>query len=240
MAWPGSCAVDGATSTTGPRPGGGATRSPGGSHSSGPTSRSHGAHVARVLELRQRRDERERAREPGVDVRQRAEAQPRAAVVVLAPALLEAARDERVERAPGERAERGPRQPGAERIGREARRRPRVHVRDERRDRHAAQLRGERGAGVRMSETAISGAKSRTDGTVARAARTAAANGASGCSRVGNTWYSGAAANVIPAAVAGSSQRRHVCSATVWPRATSASPSASIGNAWPGSPNAPR
>ena len=86
----------------------------------------------------------------------------------------------------------------------------------------------------------MSGANASTDGTVSRAARTAASNGLSGRSRVGKTWYSGAAANVIPAASAGSCQRRQVCSATACPRATSASPSASIGNAWPGSPNAPR
>ena len=39
----------------------------------------------------------------------------------------------------------------------------------------------------------------------------------SGRSRVGNTWYSGAAANTIPAAVAGASSARHVCSSTVSP-----------------------
>ena len=91
-----------------------------------------------------------------------------------------------------------------------------------------------------MSATATSGANDSTDGTVARAACTAAWYGFSGRSRVGKTWYSGAAANSIPAARAASSQRRHVCSATACPRATSASPSASIGNACPGSPNAPR
>ena len=87
------------------------------------------------------------------------------------------------------------------------------------------------GAGVRMSDTATSGANERTTGRVSTAARTAAAYGCSGASTVGNTWYSGAAANVMPAASAGSCQRRHVCSATSWPRATSASPNASIGNA---------
>ena len=91
-----------------------------------------------------------------------------------------------------------------------------------------------------MSETARSGANASTDGTVSRAARAAASYGLSGRSRVGKTWYSGAAANVIPAATACSSQRRQVCSATSCPRATSAPPSASIGKAWPGSPNAPR
>ena len=82
-----------------------------------------------------------------------------------------------------------------------------------------------------MSDTATSGAKSRTTGRVSAAARTAAAYGFSGASEVGNTWYSGAAANTIPAASAGSRQRRHVCRATSCPRATSASPRASIGNA---------
>ena len=51
-----------------------------------------------------------------------------------------------------------------------------------------------------MSETARSGANASTDGTVSRAARAAASYGLSGRSRVGKTWYSGAAANVIPAA----------------------------------------
>ena len=39
-----SCAVEGATSTTGPSPGGGSTFSPGGSHISGPTTRTHAGH----------------------------------------------------------------------------------------------------------------------------------------------------------------------------------------------------
>ncbi len=37
-AWPGSCEVEGATSTTGLSPGSGATRSPGGSHGNGPVT----------------------------------------------------------------------------------------------------------------------------------------------------------------------------------------------------------
>jgi hypothetical protein len=82
-----------------------------------------------------------------------------------------------------------------------------------------------------MSDTTTSGAKPRTNGRVSRAARTAAAYGVSGASSVGNTWYSGAGENSIPAATASDSQRRHVSSATSCPRATSASPSASIGNA---------
>ena len=61
-----------------------------------------------------------------------------------------------------------------------------------------------------MSDTATSGANERTTGCVSAAARTAAAYGFSGRSRVGKTWYSGAAANVIPAASAGCCQRRHV------------------------------
>ena len=62
------------------------------------------------------------------------------------------------------------------------------------------------GAGVRMSETATSGANDRTNERVTRAATTAASYGFSGRSRVGKTWYSGAAENVIPAASAGSRQ----------------------------------
>ena len=46
----------------------------------------------------------------------------------------------------------------------------------------------------------MSGANAWTDGTVSRAAWTAAWYGFSGRSRVGKTWYSGAAANSIPAA----------------------------------------
>ena len=41
----GSCEVEVATSTTGPRPGGGETRGPPGSHSIGPTTRCHGCHA---------------------------------------------------------------------------------------------------------------------------------------------------------------------------------------------------
>ena len=57
---------------------------------------------------------------------------------------------------------------------------------------------------------------------------------------MGNTWYSGAAANSIPAASQSGCQRRHVWIATTCPRCTSRDPSASIGNACPGSPKAPR
>ena len=91
-----------------------------------------------------------------------------------------------------------------------------------------------------MSATATSGAKSCTNGRISWAARTAAAYGLSGFSRVGKTWYSGACVNVMPAASTGSRHLRQVSSATVWPRSTSALPSAIIGKAWPGSPKAPR
>ena len=91
-----------------------------------------------------------------------------------------------------------------------------------------------------MSATAMSGANPCTNGWISRAARTAAAYGFRGLSGVGNTWYSGAAVNVMPAASIGSRHFRHVSRATSWPRSTSALPSAIIGNAWPGSPKAPR
>ena len=91
-----------------------------------------------------------------------------------------------------------------------------------------------------MSATATSGAKSCTNGRISCAARTAAAYGLSGFSRVGKTWYSGACVNVMPAASTGSRHFRQVSIATVWPRSTSVPPSAIIGKAWPGSPKAPR
>src|SRR4051812_20099514 len=95
------------------------------------------------------------------------------------------------------------------------------------------------GASVRMSLTIASGRNSATGGRVSRTARTTASYGASGFSSVGKTWYSGAASNRIPSASTYGAHCRHVCSTTSCPRATSARPSAIIGNAWPGSPNAP-
>ena len=91
----GSCAVEGATSTTGPSPGGGSTRSPGGSHISGPTTRAHDGQsrgysscgsVATSVSARE---------STGVHVRQRRQPEPRAALVVLVAPLLEPARDQR-------------------------------------------------------------------------------------------------------------------------------------------------
>ena len=75
-----------------------------------------------------------------------------------------------------------------------------------------------------MSETATSGENERTNSPVVRAATTAASKGFSGRSRVGKTWYSGAAENTIPAASAGSRQRFQVSIPTSWPRATSSDP----------------
>ena len=86
----GSCAVDGATSTTGPvarRRRDPLTRRLPQQRPDDPEPR---LPAARVLELRQRADERERAREPRVDAGQRRQAQPRAAFVVLPPPPLEA------------------------------------------------------------------------------------------------------------------------------------------------------
>ena len=103
--------------------------------------------VARVLELGQRPDERERARHPGVHVRERRQAEPGAAVVVLLPPALEPPVDDAVEAPPQPRAGRGARPPRADRERREAGRRPGVDVRDERRHGHAGELRRERGRG---------------------------------------------------------------------------------------------
>src|SRR4029079_6092164 len=96
------------------------------------------------------------------------------------------------------------------------------------------------GARVRMSATIACGRVSATSGRVSYTARTTAWYGVSGRSSVGKTWYSGAAAKRMPSASTCSSHRRHVWSTTSWPRAASARPRAIIGNAWPGSPNAPR
>src|SRR5436309_2006344 len=90
-----------------------------------------------------------------------------------------------------------------------------------------------------MSATTASGRVSATSGRVSTAARTAAWYGFSGRARVGKTWYSGAAAKRMPAASTSSRQRLQVCNVTAWPRIASARPSAIIGKACPGSPNAP-
>ena len=60
-----------------------------------------GRPAARVLEVRQRAHQRERARQRGVAVGERAEPEPRARLVVLAPPELEPVRHGRVERPPG-------------------------------------------------------------------------------------------------------------------------------------------
>src|SRR3954454_6371787 len=95
------------------------------------------------------------------------------------------------------------------------------------------------GASVRTSFTIASGRSSATSGRVSPTARTTASYGASGFSSVGKTWYSGAGSKRMPSSSTCDAQRRHVCSTTSWPRATSARPSAIIGNACPGSPKAP-
>ena len=216
------------------------TRSPGGSHSSGPTTRSHAGQsrgYSSCGSVATSVSEREspvwthgsgpspsRARQSLYS--RRPCSRPRATSrSVCAP-----------QRPPGA----GARQPRADRVRREARRQVRMHVRDERRHRHALELGGQRGGGredVRHRDvrrrTSAPPAASRAPPAPRPRTASAAARG------VGNTWYSGAAANVIPAASAGSCQRRQVCSATSCPRATSASPRASIGNACPGSPKAP-
>src|SRR5690349_22638097 len=90
-----------------------------------------------------------------------------------------------------------------------------------------------------MSFTTTCGSSSRIRGRVSSAARAAAAYGFSGRSRVGNTWYSGAGANLIPSRSTSACHRLQVSSVTSWPRSTSFFPTAIAGNAWPGSPKAP-
>ena len=80
-------------------------------------------------------------------VRERPEPQPRAALVVLAPPLLEPARDQPVGLAPQRPPGAGARQPRPDRVRREARRQVRMHVWDERRHRHALELGGQRRRG---------------------------------------------------------------------------------------------
>ena len=172
-----SCAVEGATSTTGPSPGGGSTFSPGGSHISGPTTRAHDGHsrgysscgsVATSVS----------SRESIVCTYGRGGSPSRAPrLVELVAALLERGLDEaRVHARPEARAEPRARQPRADRVDREARR----HVRDRRAAPASPPARRPSpppatAAGVMMSATATSGAIRATISPVSRAALTAAA-----------------------------------------------------------------
>ena len=117
----GSCAVDGATSTSGSSPGGSSTSPNGRSHISGPVTRAHGGQPrARVLELGERRDDRELARDPAVQVVDRRQPDALARAVELVAALLDslAAPAGRAAATTARRAR--ARMPRADRVGREA------------------------------------------------------------------------------------------------------------------------
>ena len=113
----------------------------GGSHMSGPTTCTCAGQRARVLELREGGDERELAADAAVHVGERRQAEPRAGVVELDAAALEAPVDRPLglapERAPGG----GARQARAERVDREVGLAVRVDVGDERRAGPAARAR---------------------------------------------------------------------------------------------------
>ena len=195
----GSCAVDGATSTTGPSPGGGATCSPGGSHISGPTTRSHGSQRRGYsscgsvpISVSARESPLWRPGSGGSPSRARQSLYSRRPC--SSPFATTPSKRRHSQAPAGVRGSRAPSEyggkPGADHgctCG--------TSVATGTPHSSAASA----GAGVRMSETAMSGANASTDGTVARAAWTAAWYGLSGRSRVGKTWYSGAAANSIPA-----------------------------------------
>jgi hypothetical protein len=96
------------------------------------------------------------------------------------------------------------------------------------------------GASVRMSCTTTSGRTSATTRWVTGVARTTASYISNGSPAPPNSGCSGAGTNRIPAASTSSRHLDHVSNVTSWPRAARRAPSASIGKAWPGSPNAPR
>ena len=171
----GSCAVEGATSTTGPSPGGGVDVLAGRLPQQRPDDAQPRLPAARVLELRQRADQRQRAREPVVEA--------------AAAAAARAARGSRCTRAgrargPARRRGRSAARPARRRACAAAARRastagsraPTTGARAARASRPARRTAraASAGAAVRMSETATSGANASTDGTVSRAAWTAA------------------------------------------------------------------
>ena len=173
---PGPGEVEGASRTTGPSPGGGSAGCARRLPQQRPDDAQPRRPAARVLEVRQRRHQRERARQRGVAVGERAQPEPGARLVVLAPPELEPVRHGRVERAPGPRAGARARAPRADGERRRARRRPGMHVGDERGHGHAAELGRERGRGGEdVRHRHVGRGTPRTAGTVSRAARTAAA-----------------------------------------------------------------
>src|SRR5581483_7132143 len=96
------------------------------------------------------------------------------------------------------------------------------------------------GASVRMSCTSASGRSSATARRVSAVASTTASYISDPMPEPSNSGYSGAGRNRMPASSTSARHRDHVSNVTSWPRSASRAPSASIGKACPGSPNAPR
>ena len=82
-----------------------------------------------------------------------------------------------------------------------------------------------------MSCTTTCGRNEATAARVTPVARTTASYISNGSPAPGNSGYSGADKNCIPAASTCSAQRDHVSNVTSWPRSESRAPSASIGKA---------
>ena len=151
----GSWAVDGATSTTGPEPGGGATGDDGGSHSSGPTTRTHDGQSRGYSSCGSRRHQRQRPRDArcGRTAAARARAAPGTRCTPAARARARARRAGRTRATSGVRGSRAPIEYGAKPGGR-CGYRCGTSVATGTPSSSAASA----GAGVRMSDTATSGA----------------------------------------------------------------------------------
>ncbi len=196
---------------------------------------------ARVLELGERGDERQlrgwcrRGCNP-----KRGRPSARAGVVELGAPELQAVLERPAGPAPERATDRRPRQPRAERVDRQAGLALREDVGDQRRAGNALELRRERGGereDVGDDDVGLAALRPAAACRAWRGRRPRRSPAAP--APEGNTWYSGAAANVKPSASIGARQRSHVCTVTSCPRAASARPRAIIGNACPGSPKAP-
>ncbi len=237
----GSCDVDGAITTSGPSPGGGAASAlTGGAHSSGPTTCTPGRPRARVLELRERRDQRQLSRQRPERPRHRRQPEPPPRLVELLAPQLPAAVGQRLQRAP-ERppaSVRGIRAP-IENGGRPARR-PRVQVRDQRRDPDPAPLGGQRRrdrqhvVDQRVGSNSASSRPSRAPRARPRhRAEAAARRSETACTRARGRTSCPAPRRASASAPTSAARRRG-------PARRARRPSAIAGKAWPGSPNAPR
>ena len=242
----GSCEVDGATSTTGPSPGGGSTRSPGGSHMQRPDH----AHPrlgqrARVLELRERRRPASaRARAPLWTYGSGASpSRARASLYSSRPCSSAARTKRRSARRHSARPSARARQPRADRVDREARRR--------RAGRRAGRASPR---GTPSSSAASAGAGREDVRHRRRRARTRASNGRVSPRRphrrlVRLQRLVRRREHLVlrrrrerhPRRLDGLAPASPRLAAPPRARARPArSPSAIIGNAWPGSPKAPR